>query len=173
VQKGLDTLLAAYELVLSDAPDCVLLLLGTGPDSEFVRSRIHERSLHNVVWVDRYLHDPFEIARLLACADVYVFASRHEGSALAPLEAMACGLPVVGTNAGTMAEILEHGEASGGVVAPAEDHRQMAQQILRLLADEPLRSRLAEAARKRSEDFGLRAVGERLKESLFAADGSV
>jgi glycosyltransferase involved in cell wall biosynthesis len=167
VQKGLDTLLAAYELVLSDAPDCVLLLLGTGPDSEFVRSRIDERSLRNVVWVDRYLHDPAEIARLLACADVYAFASRHEGFALAPLEAMACGLPVVGTGAGSMIDILEHGEASGGVIVAAEDHRQMARQMVRLLADGQLRVRLGEAARKRSEEFGSRAVGERLEQFLF------
>jgi len=170
LQKGLDTLVKAYELVLANAPDCVLLMLGTGAHAEAVRVLIGESGLRNIIWVDRYLHDPTEIARLLACADIYVFASRHEGAALAPLEAMACGLPVVATNAGAMAEILERGEASGGVIVPVEDHPEMARQILRLLANGSLRSTVARAARKRAEEFGSRTVGERLRDLLFVGD---
>jgi glycosyltransferase involved in cell wall biosynthesis len=57
----------------------------------------------------------------LSVADVYVFPSRHEGFPVAPLEAMACGLPIVAAYAPGICDILSEGEESGGLVVPTNN----------------------------------------------------
>jgi starch synthase len=167
-KKGLDILVEAWASVTAARPlaELVLLLVGTGGDAGEVRSRIAERRLTNVVWVDRYLHDAGEIARLLAAADVYAFPSRHEGFPVAPIEAMACGLPVVSAAVSGMADVLGDGERTGGVLVPPGDAARLADAVAELLAD-PERSReLGEVARRRALEFRPAAVGQRLREFL-------
>jgi glycosyltransferase involved in cell wall biosynthesis len=170
--KGLDILLSAWADVSRHRADAVLVLIGTGRDAALVRSLIGELGLENVVWICRYLHDRSEIARLLASADVYALSSRHEGFPVAPIEAMACGLPVVAADVGGVEDIFADGEASGGVVIPSENPKRLAEEILRVFDDEALRGRLAAAAAARAEAFGSEAVGRRLRTFLFADAGS-
>jgi glycosyltransferase involved in cell wall biosynthesis len=170
--KGLDILLTAWAAVSRHDADAVLVMIGTGRDAALVRRLIGELGLENVVWVGRFLHDRSEIARLLACADVYAFTSRHEGFSVAPIEAMACGLPVVATDVGGIEDIFAEGEGSGGVVVPSENPERIAGAILRLFDDESLRRRLAAAAATRAEAFGQEAIGRRLRTFLFPGAGS-
>jgi glycosyltransferase involved in cell wall biosynthesis len=165
--KGLDILIRAWTDVSRHRADTVLVMIGTGRDTALVRAWIEELGLENVVWVDRYLHDRREIARLLASADVYAFASRHEGYPVAPVEAMACGLPVVATDVGGIGDIFVGGEESGGVVVPSENPKRLAEEILRLFDDDALRGRLAAGAAARAEAFSSEAIGRRLRTFLF------
>ena len=94
--------------------------------------------------------------------------SRHEGFPVAPIEAMACGLPVVAADVAGVREILPDGEASGGIVVPAGDAGALGPALTRLLDDEALRARLAGAALARARDaFSLEAVGTRLREVIL------
>jgi starch synthase len=172
-KKGLDTLIDAWAHVSETRPDALLLLLGTGGDAAAVRRHISRLDLSNVVWVDKYLHDRKEMARLLACADVYVFTSRHEGFPIAPVEAMACGLPVVAGEVGGIREIVGHGNGSGGVIVPSGGTDRLAEEITRLFADRARCRELGEAARGRAEAFGLRVVGERLRRYLFTGESQL
>jgi glycosyltransferase involved in cell wall biosynthesis len=166
-KKGLDTLVDAWAAVSKQRDDAVLLLIGTGVDADALKARIARHGLENVVWIDRHLHQRETIARLLGCADVYAFTSRHEGFPVAPVEAMACGLPVVATGVSGIRDVLADGEASGGVIVPVEDAEQVARQLLRLFADDVLRGRLAVAARRKAEEYGLETVGRGLRTVLF------
>jgi starch synthase len=168
-KKGLDTLLEAWARIAENFEDARLLLVGSGGDAPAVRSDIVRRGLASVVWIDRYLHDRAEIARLLSCADVYLFTSRHEGFPVAPLEAMACGLPVVASDVGGIRDIVSEGEATGGVIVPVDDADRTAEEAVRVLADPGLRSLLSRAALRRSEAFGLEPTGERLASFLLPA----
>jgi glycosyltransferase involved in cell wall biosynthesis len=171
-KKGLDTLLDAWALVCSDGPgNRVLLLLGTGADADQVRACADGHGLRNVVWIDRYLHDPAEIARLLGAADVYAFTSRHEGFPLAPVEAMACGLPVVATDVSGIRDVLADGERSGGIVVPPDRPEQFARELGRLLDDAALRQALGPRARARAEEYGAASIGLRLRSFLFDRGG--
>lgn len=165
--KGLDILLRAWAEVSRHRADTVLVMIGTGRDAALVRGWIEELELENIVWVNSYLHDRREIARLLASADVYAFASRHEGYPVAPIEAMACGLPVVATDVGGIEDILVDGQASGGVVVPSENPERLANEIIGLFDDDALRRRLQAAAAARAEAFGLEAIGRRLRSFMF------
>lgn len=80
-------------------------------------------------------------------ADVLVFPSRIEGLPLVPIEAMACGLPVVASDASSVTEVVRHGET--GFLTPAEDVAALAAAII-ALRDDPARwAAMSGAARRR------------------------
>jgi glycosyltransferase involved in cell wall biosynthesis len=82
-------------------------------------------------------------------ADVFVLASRTEALSLALLEAMSHGLAIVATAVGGIPEFIRDGET--GLLAPPESVDALADAMGRLLADEALRARLGENARKHLE----------------------
>jgi starch synthase len=168
-RKGLDVLLDAGARLRAASPgrDLRLVLVGAGEDAEALRARIAAAGLDGVRLYDGWLHDRRALARMLAAADVYAFPSRHEGFALAPLEAMACGLPLVAADAPGIAAGLAGGERHGGIVVPREDAGALAGALGALLDDERRRSALAERARARAvEAFSLDAVGRQLRAIL-------
>lgn len=169
-RKGLDLLLAAWAHVCRERPDrdLRLLLLGGGADAAELRARIAALDVGGVRWLDRYTNDRAAIGAFLAAADVYVFPSRHEGFPVAPIEALACGLPVVAAAAPGVRDILAGADgdrfASGGIVVEREDVAGLAAALGRLLDDDALRQRLSMAARRRAHDsFSLAAVGAELR----------
>ncbi|CAN5820166.1 hypothetical protein BH23GEM7_BH23GEM7_03640 [soil metagenome] len=166
-RKGLDVLLDAWEQVCSDRPelDLRLLLIGTGSDAEWMRQRV--ATLRGVRWRDEYVHDRRVLRLHLSAADVFAFPSRHEGFPVAPIEAMACGVPVVAADAPGVPDILEGGDAAGGIVVPRGDAERFAQ-ALGELVDDPQRARqLGGRARQRAEaSFSLPVVGEQLRTFL-------
>jgi glycosyltransferase involved in cell wall biosynthesis len=171
-KKGLDSLVDAWARVTEQRLDrnLALLLIGTGADVNEVRALLAERRLENVIWIDRYLHDPAEIARLLAAADVYAFPSRFEGFPLAPVEAMACGLPVVSTDASGIRQILPKGYESGGVVVRREAAADFALELGRLLDDEEFSREVGRRARLRAQAFAAPAIGASLRSFIFAPE---
>ena len=166
-RKGLDVLLDAWQRICSERldKDLRLVLVGTGNDAAELRANIEGR--RGVVWVDEYVRDRARLQTYLHAADVYAFPSRHEGFAVAPLEAMALGLPVVAANAPGVSDLLEGGETSGGIVVPRGDALAFANALARLIDDEDLCRVLGLRARARVEEsFALEAVGARLKEFI-------
>jgi glycosyltransferase involved in cell wall biosynthesis len=168
-QKGLDVLADAWERVCRGRAgvDLTLLLVGGGPDVEDLRARLKCHDVGNVVWIDHYVYEPSVIAGLLAAADVYAFASRHEGFPVALLEAMACGLPVITTDVGGIRDVFVEREQSGGVLVPPEDADQFAVELGHLIDSPGSRRQMGERARRRAEDFGAGRVGEQLRDFIF------
>jgi glycosyltransferase involved in cell wall biosynthesis len=162
--KGLDVLLDAWQQVYAARPDAgfLLLLVGSGQDREVLRRDLASLPPDAVRWEDRWVHDPAVIRQYLAAGDVAILSSRHEGFAVAVIEAMACGLPVVATDVPGVAEAL--GDQPTGFIVPSEDPRALADALQRILDDEPLRHRLSSRARRRAEDeFSLERVGRQLR----------
>lgn len=87
------------------------------------------------------------LARAYREADVLVFPSRLEGLPLVPIEAMACGLPVVATNASSVTELVEHGKT--GFLVPPDDVAALAAAVIALRDDPRLRAEMSGAARRR------------------------
>ncbi|HEU0016497.1 MAG TPA: glycosyltransferase family 4 protein, partial [Longimicrobium sp.] len=166
--KGLDVLLDAWERLARQRPGRALrlLLVGTGNDREEMRRRIGGRG--DVVWVDEFVRDRARLRGLLAAADAWTLPSRREGLAVAALEAMACGLPVVGADVAGMGDVLEDGEASGGLLVPRADPPALAAALGRLLDDPGLARAVGARARERVERcFSPEAVGARLRRLLL------
>lgn len=170
-QKGLDILLDAWEQVCHEHTgwDLRLLIVGAGRDAEEVRQRIAAMQLPGVLWLNEFVHDRAIIRRYLSAADVYAFSSRHEGFPVALIEAMACNLPVVATDAQGVPDILGGGEASGGLMVPRNDSSALAQALGHVLDNPAWCRELGKRARSQVETcFSLEAVGEQLRAFLFA-----
>ena len=168
--KGLDLLLQAWEQIRdqADRQDLLLLIIGSGHDGAEFRQRLDTLALPSIRWIDRYETDRTIMRCYLSAADFYVLPSRSEGFPVAPLEAMACNLPVIGSDIPAMSNIIEHGSTSGGVIVPRDDPRALAATIQRLLGDPELCRQLGRSARRNVEArFSIESVGRQLDEMLI------
>jgi mannosyltransferase len=152
-QKGNDIFVDALLETLPRHPQACGIIMGgvTEPFRPFVedlRDRIAAAGL-----ADRLLILPeapnWEITAYFQALDLYVAPQRWEGFGLTPLEAMACGVPVVATRVGAFEELIADGET--GILVEVEDRAAIAAALDRLLSDADLRQDWAIAGRARVE----------------------
>ncbi|MER6322297.1 glycosyltransferase [Streptomyces coelicoflavus] len=137
-QKGQDLLLSTWETVRARVPGARLVLVGDGPD----RARLAARAPASVVFAGTVA----DATAWYRAADLVVLPSRWEGMALAPLEAMACGRPVVVTDVDGAREGLPPALVPHCLVPPA-DPAALAGAVAALLLDAPLRASLGRRGR--------------------------
>ncbi|WP_274567667.1 glycosyltransferase [Streptomyces spiramyceticus] len=136
-QKGQDVLLRAWQRVASAVTGARLVLVGDGPQQELLKSLAPPGVL--------FAGASRDVRPWFHAADVVVLPSRWEGMALAPLEAMACGRPVVLSDVSGARESLPPGHAAHCLVPP-EDPAALAAALAGLLADPKLRDDLGRRA---------------------------
>jgi L-malate glycosyltransferase len=132
---------------VSQQTRCHLVMVGDGPDRTAA-----ERMTRDVGLADRteFLGNVSPVEGVLGAGDVFLLPSQEESFGLAALEAMACAVPVVASNAGGLPELLSHG--AGGFVFPVGDTDAMARQIVSLLADPAEHDRQRRLAHRRAVD---------------------
>jgi starch synthase len=171
-RKGLDALLSAWACVrkaMAGQP-IRLVVVGDGHDREAFRNLVESAGSETVTWISGYTLDRGLMRRFLSAADVAVTASRHEGFPVAPLEAMACGLPLVASDAPGLPEILAGGRAAAGVLFRRDDVEALESALVELLSD-PAKS-LDYGSRARTsvaQRFALDPVGRRLVALMYGA----
>ena len=123
---------------MQHAPDAYLWIAGDGP----LRGPLEEQAERlGVKPRIRFLGWREDVPALLAAADLFVSASRHEPLGNVVIEAWAQGRPVIATDAAGPAALIEHME--NGVLVPVDDAVTMGQAIRYVLADEAVADRLA------------------------------
>ncbi len=132
-RKGIDDLLKAWQIVVSDHPEAVLLLLGEGPLLDSMKQLASELGISDRVLFCGLLPD---VTAYLQSSDLFVLPSRQEGMPNALLEAMACGLPGVATRIGGVVDVIQDGK--NGVLVPPYSPESLANAIKNLLANESL-----------------------------------
>lgn len=132
----------AFYRVQQHHPDASLTLVGGGQEERLLKGLVAALGLRNVTFAGRM--EPGEIARAYADHDIYLQSPNIDNMPTSVIEAYACGLPVVSTNAGGIPAILTHGEH--GLLAPIDDDKALADHVLTLLADPEKAQRLARAA---------------------------
>ncbi|MEA2705540.1 MAG: L-malate glycosyltransferase [Gemmatimonadaceae bacterium] len=145
--KRVRDVIRIYSEVNRELP-CVLVMIGDGPDRPAAEEEARMLGLENSV---SFLGKLEQIAPLLAAADLFLLPSQSESFGLSALEALASGVPVVGTNGGGLPEVVREGET--GFLCAVGDIPGMAAASLEILKN-PKRwaelSRLAAAdARER------------------------
>ncbi|HEX7830188.1 MAG TPA: glycosyltransferase family 4 protein [Thermoanaerobaculia bacterium] len=136
VEKGLDDLIDACDLLDFDYR---LTFVGSGPLAEHLLARGNAKMQFIGV------QPRSNLGALYADHDVFCAPSISEAFGLVVLEALACGLPVVGTRVGGIGEMVQ--DEANGLLVPPHDPRALADALTRLANDEPLRARLAANAR--------------------------
>lgn len=163
---GPDVFLAALARLGSE-PAWEAVIAGDGPWAGRLSARATELGLGDRVrFAGRLPHD--EIPALLRAADVLVMPSRREAFGVAALEAAACGLPVVASDVGGVAETVVDGRT--GLLVPPGDPAALAAALARLAADPDLRARLGAAGRERTAElYAWARCVERLERVYLAA----
>lgn len=135
-------LIKAFARIRSQHPDALLVLAGSGPQRPSLERLVDELRLRDAVTFTGKV-TPGRMAELYEAADIYLNASNVDNMPLSILEAFACGLPVVSTDAGGIPHLVQHGR--NGLLVEREDDVALAREALRLLEDSGLAVRLADA----------------------------
>ena len=161
-EKDHRTFLLAARFVADESPEARFLLVGDGPLEMDLRREASALGLDGrVVFTGRRS----DVADVLSAFDVAVLCSINETLPLAFLEAMATGLPLVGTRVGGLPEMIEEG-GNGFLVSP-RDPRGLADALIQILGNPELARRLGSRSRRRVEsEFGLETM-TRAYEDLF------
>jgi glycosyltransferase involved in cell wall biosynthesis len=122
-KNGVDTLIEAMKYV---GPGIRLSIIGDGPDRDKLEQKIKDLFLTERVEIVGFLPHR-DLITFLKQADLFVRASRTEGLGNSFLEAMACGVPVIGTPVGGIVDFL-HDKETGLIVRP-EDPKRLAEKI--------------------------------------------
>ena len=143
-QKAQDHLIRAFALLHADKPDAVLLIAGReGGATPKIQRALAETGLGDAV---RLLGHRTDIPDLLAASDVFAFPSLYEGLGCSLIEAMALSIPIIGSDADAIAEVL--GDGTYGVVVPRGDDARLAEALTRLLSDPERRREFAQRGRE-------------------------
>jgi L-malate glycosyltransferase len=155
--KGQRHLVEAAALVVRLVPDARFVIAGEGELRPALERQIREHHLEKHVHLAGFRPDVLSVHKAF---DVFAMSSVTEGLGTSLLDAMACGKPIVATQAGGIPEVVVDGET--GFLVPPRDHAAMADAIVRLLKDGALRARLGEA--------GLARVRERFSVERMVRD---
>ncbi len=138
-------LMDAMSLLVRQGVDARLVLVGDGPLRESIQARVSTLGLEGKVFLVGTMVDTAPVYREF---DIFALPSFFEGTSISILEAMASGTPVVATDVGGNAWLLQDGAC--GKLVPSGDALAFADIIARLLEDENERARLATGARLRA-----------------------
>lgn len=158
-RKNLSCLLEAFQPLLADWPDLKLILLGKkGWLYESFFERLQALGLEEQVIFPGYVAEA-DLPAFYQLAQVFVFPSLSEGFGLPPLEAMACGTPVISSNSSSLPEVV--GEA--GLLVEPTDTVALHQALRRMLADGELRADLKQRGLKQAKNFSWRKAVDELE----------
>jgi len=143
-----------------------LVLVGDGPDRDLAEHEVDGLGLRKDV---RFLGKVENVGDVLRGADLFLLPSATESFGLAALEAMACAVPVIASDAGGIPEVVRSGET--GYLAPPGDVATMSQRALQVLQDPAEHERLKRNAAARALEFSVDRVVpryEKLYEEVLA-----
>jgi glycosyltransferase involved in cell wall biosynthesis len=159
-EKGQDVAAEAAGLLQARLPNLRLFLAGEGP----LRASLPGSPS---LILPGHIADP---ASLLTALDLFIMPSRSEGWGLAALEAMAVGLPVIGSNTGGLAEMIDPGET--GWLVPPGDASALAEAIWEASKDRNKLREMGLAARSRTRRFAVEETARRTEEFYLRVLGS-
>jgi len=169
-KKGFDVLIDACARLASSGVDFRCEIAGDGPLREVLQAQIGRNGLAETVALvgglsQEQMLERYAGATVFALPCVVAADGDHDGLPNVLLEAAACGVALVSTPVGGIPELVRDGET--GLLVPERDPAALAEAVKRLLADAPLRAKLAAAARRDVEQrFGIEANVRRLAEVL-------
>jgi len=143
--KRIRDVLSIFDAIRREIP-ARLVLIGDGPDRSIAERLARKGGFEDST---TFLGNVAAVETILPAARLMLLPSDAESFGLAALEAMACGVPVIGTSAGGLPEVVEDGKS--GYLRAVGDVDGMAAAALALLRDAPLWNRFSKECRRRAE----------------------
>ncbi len=164
--KRIDDVIRAFDLI-DRKVSSKLLLIGDGPERPLLEEMSRKLGLDEKIL---FLGKQGAVEELLAIADLFIIPSENESFGLAALEAMACEVPIISSNAGGIPEVNIQGVT--GFLRPIGDFEGMAEDAIKLLQDPELIKQFSANAKERALTFNLDNIlpqYEELYRSLLVA----
>lgn len=158
--KGPDVLVDALTRIYARHKNIVVLL--TAPARGYVKQGLDAAGIRYVHVVEEDFH---RIPRLFDAIDVYLLASREEGGPKGVLEALASGVPFVGTRVGLVPDVVT--DARYGILTNVEDPAALAAGVEQLIEQPELRQQLITNGLERIQQFGWPAIASRYYCELY------
>ncbi len=150
--KRVDDVIRLFHIVQHEIPS-KLLLIGDGPERSNIEKTCRELKVCDKV---TFLGKQEAIEEILSVCDLFILPSERESFGLSALEAMACEVPVISTNAGGLAEVNIHGKT--GYTSEIGNYEEMAQFALDLLQNEEKLESFRHAALEQAKKFNLEDI---------------
>jgi len=155
-RKNLPALINAYALLVKEFSPPPLVIVGrSGWGNIQLSELINQQNLKDQIIFTGYI-SARDLPIVYNLAQVFVYPSLYEGFGFPPLEAMACGIPVVSSDSSAMREII--GEA--GILVPARDINALADAIRSLLQDSSLRLYYSSLGKQRSKLYSWKRTAQ-------------
>jgi len=154
--KRVTDVVRAFKRVLDRVP-ARLVMIGDGPEKISAVGVARQLGITDHV---RFIGVVENIESILPCAHIVFQPSEHESFGLVPLEAMACGIPVIGTSSGGITEVVEHGQT--GYLCEVGEIETMADYAVALLTNQEKAKEMGRKGRERVKN--LFAMDEHVKE---------
>ncbi|QGZ64733.1 glycosyltransferase [Paraburkholderia acidisoli] len=145
-KKGHDELIAAVRPLMIERPHLHVVMVGNGQEFERIEATVAELGLTHRIHLLGFRKD---VNNVLRGCDLFVLPTHQEALGQAFIEAMAMGLPVIGTNVDGVPELIDDGV--NGLLVPAKDVPALSAAIARLADDAPLRARFGAAGLARTD----------------------
>lgn len=158
--KDYFTFLNTIRLLIRARTDVHAVIIGTGPMEDEIRDYAKSLGINDSVSFMGFKQD---LEKWLPCLDVLLFPSKTEGLGTSVLDAMACGVPVVASNAGGIPELIEN--ERNGLIANVKDTEGFFRACMRLLDEAELRNRITANAYQTIHEFSYREMARKTMET--------
>lgn len=156
-RKGVSTLIEAAPEVVQNYPDVEFIIVGKDKAIKRLKEKCKNLELSSSFSFPGWCSQD-EILDLHKMATIFVMPSLTESLGVAILEAMASGIPVIGTNVGGIPEIIRNGE--NGTLVPVDSPKDLSLAILQLLSNKNLQEKYRDAALDTVEKFSVENMME-------------
>lgn len=150
--KRLMDVIEIFDQILEQCP-ARLVIVGDGPDKDRAKALIEQKGIKSKV---QFMGNSDEVHKILCLTDLFLLPSEIESFGLAALEAMACRVPVISTNAGGLPEVNKHGFS--GYLSDVGDVDAMAKNALSILKDDKTLDQFKDQARAQAQNFAIELI---------------
>ena len=175
-KKGIKYLIMAMKYITKEFSDTKLIIGGTGPNKEYLETLTKKLGLNDKVIFTGYIKNS-ELPFYYASSDIFVLSSivtrkgDTEGLGIVLLEAMASGVPVIGSNVGGIRDIIENNK--NGFLTEPKNPEDIADKIIKLLEDEEIRHKFSMEGLKKIDEIFLWEVVTNMFSKAIAWDYKV
>lgn len=156
-EKRVDVVLRAFALLATDHPEARLLIVGEGPEADELRTLAADLGVSDQVQFAGFVSHN-QLPGIYQQTDLFVTASTIETQGLVVLEAMSCGLPIVGVDALALPDLIQHD--INGYLVPPGDERMLAASITQLIQSVELRHAMGRESRRLALQHSLPEVAQ-------------
>lgn len=150
--KRVEDVIKAFELIRKEVPS-KLLMIGDGPERQTAEDLCRKLGTCNDI---RFLGKQDQLEDILSISDLFILPSQYESFGLAALEAMACGVPVISSNAGGLIEINIDGYS--GYLSDVGDVQKMAKDAISIIKDDHTLKQFKQNALEQASKFAIEKI---------------